>query len=325
MVGEPPTAIPTGLPSTAPAVAPAEILPTPLAVVAQRERRLATAEIHFAEGLVSLGESIWVKTDDGLLVEYDPASDQQVREKKLDTTSDPATYCQGIGVAAGYIWACSATDAGTDIVRIDPETLEIVATVPARKIHEQLRLPFLADRVWVLSGDGNQLVGIDTSSNEAGQPIDLGKRCFQLAATGSAIVATCTLDDTVLLLDPATGQIIAQATLNEPRLVAADDQAVWVGFAQGVAWLDARDLTQVATFKGMSPGTGGDLYTTGDEVWVRKSGSSDLYHIDPATKTIVEAISGESDDAGGGLLVTADSVWLSTNDPGSLIRLSRDK
>ena len=51
------------------------------------------------------------------------------------------------------------------------------------------------------------------------------------ALTGGATGAPCTCEDTVLLLDPATGQIIAQATLNEPRLVAADDQAVWVGFA----------------------------------------------------------------------------------------------
>jgi hypothetical protein len=93
-------------------------------------------------------------------------------------------------------------------------------------------------------------------------PIDLGVHCFQLAATDETLVATCERDNLVLKIDPTTGQITGRVRLEEPGMIAATKHAVWVGTSKGIARLDPKDLSLVATFAGIRLGLEGDLYAT---------------------------------------------------------------
>jgi len=60
-------------------------------------------ELAFVQGFM------WVKTDDGHLIQVDPATNNVVGDITVDTTRDyPAHFCQGLGTDGMNIWACSA-------------------------------------------------------------------------------------------------------------------------------------------------------------------------------------------------------------------------
>lgn len=325
--------LPTSIPTSVPA-----ILPTPASTVSFNERvlaiinidehPLATAgmignhpdEVVFAQGF------IWTKTDNGHVIQVDPATNTMVAAIKVDTTSDPDHYCQGLGTDGENIWACSASDDGDnrtiDVVRIDPQTQSIVETVKVGKIFEQFDMPFLLNQIWVLTEDGDTLVGIDGTTNQPGPGIDLGARCFQLAATDKSLLATCALEDLVLQIDPERREVTARAALKNPRNIAATENAVWVLQDNAVVRLDPISLSPVVTFTNL-PGIGssGDIFATEEAVWVRQE-SGFLYRIDPASNEIVEQIKPDQSLTGGSVLVTSDSVWTTAVDDNLLIRLS---
>jgi outer membrane protein assembly factor BamB len=260
------------------------------------------------------------------VIQVDPVTNTIVGDIKVDTTSDPYHYCQGLGTDGENIWACSANgDAdhrSIDVVRIDPPSQSVVETIKVEKVFDQSDLPFLLNKIWVLSGSGDKLVGIDVGTNQPSSPIDLGVRCFQLAAVAEALMATCAVDNLVLRIDPGRGEVTEQVTLKNPRNLAGTETAVWVLQDNAVVRLDPRTLQPVIGFTQLSNvGLFGDLFVSEETVWIRQD-SGFLYRIDPASNQIVEQIQADQSLSGGSLLVTSDSIWITANDDNLLIRLS---
>ena len=104
------TATPLQEPTPTPISVPT-ILPTPSSIVSIEERLLAIIDIKYPDELAFIQGFIWVKTDDGHVVQVDPATNSVVSDIKVDTTSDPYHYCQGLGTDGENIWACSASGA----------------------------------------------------------------------------------------------------------------------------------------------------------------------------------------------------------------------
>jgi outer membrane protein assembly factor BamB len=290
------------------------------------QRLQATIPIKYPDEIVSVGGFIWVKTDDGHVVGVDPASNQVVADIKVDTTTDPSSYCQGLSTDGESIWACSASgDADhktIDVVRIDPLSKTVVATVPVGKIFDQFDMPLLGGRIWVLAGNADKLVGIDVKTNQATAPIDLGVRCFQLAVVEDTLLASCSLDNLIVRIDPQKGEIISRVFIQGPRFMTVAANAVWVAQDNAVVRLDPRTLSPVVQFTGLSNiGMTGDVYATNDAVWVRQD-SGFLYRIDPATNQIMEQVQKEKVISGGSVFATSDSVWTTAADDDILIRLS---
>ena len=107
---------------------------------------------------------------------------------KIDATTDRYHYCQELGTDGENIWACSAAgDADhrrIDVVRVDPSTQRVTATVEVGKIFYQFDMPFLNNQIWALSGrNGEKLIGIDVRTNRPNPAIELGARCLQLTAS----------------------------------------------------------------------------------------------------------------------------------------------
>src|SRR5262245_29796802 len=162
------TLTPTSLPTTIPTIIP-EVLPTPATIVSFDERLLASFTIlKEPDEMVFVQGFIWTKTADGYLVQIEPATNTVTADIKVDTTTDSFHYCQGLGTDGDDIWVCSAggdADHRTiDVLRVDPESQSILETFKVEKIFEQLDLPFLLDQIWVLSGSGDTLVGIDITN-----------------------------------------------------------------------------------------------------------------------------------------------------------------
>lgn len=302
----------------------ATVSATPLSRVPFAERVRASINIEYPDELVSVGGYVWVKTDDGHVLQVDPAKDSVVGDIKVDTTTDPSHYCQGLGTDGENVWACSAggdeNSRTIDVVRIDPRAKRVVHSVEVGKVFEQFGMPFLLDRIWVLTGKGDRLVGIDTATNQPGPGIDLGARCSQVASTGTSLLVACGLDNLVLRIDPEEAQVTQRLTISSPLTIAATANGVWLSQGDAVVRLDAESLSPVATFTGL-PGEK-DIYATGDAVWVR-SEASFVYRIDPASNTLVEQILSDRALSMGGILVTSDSIWTTASDDGVLMRLKR--
>lgn len=331
--GAPATQLPAATPTSVP-----EISLTPSMVVTLNDRLLATINIvehplatpgmigNHPDEIVFAGGFIWTKTANGHVVQVDPATNQMVGAIKVDTATDLDHYCQGLGTDGENVWACSASadedNTAIDVVRIDPRTQRVVETIKVGKTFEQLKMPFLANQIWVLSGNGDKLIGIDRITNQPSTEIDLGTRCFQLAATDKSLVAACDLDNLVLQIDPEKKEVTTRVNIKSPRNIAATKNAIWVIQDSAVIRLDAGSMSPVVAFTNL-PGVGltGDIFATSDVVWMRLENGF-LYKIDPATNQVIEQIKPDADLTGGSILVTADSIWTTAIDDNLLIRLS---
>jgi hypothetical protein len=302
---------------------PTAIAVTPAVTLPLESQLVKIFTIQTPDEMVVQGDAVWVKTDAGRLVQLDSAANKIAGEVKLDTAQDPSRYCQGLGVDDKTIWACSANDQTIDVVRVDPTTCKVLATIEVSKIFVQFRMPYLANRIWVISGNADKLVGIDVVTNKPGSAIDLGAQCSQLAATSDALVTTCSQANKVLKVDPATGKITGQASLDGPGIVAATADTIWVGTKTGVARLNVGDLSLAAVFEGISPDSAGDLYATEEAVWVRLADRRFLYEIDPRSNTVARQITADAQITGGSVIATADSIWTTASDDHMVYRLKR--
>lgn len=308
-----PTATPISVPT---------ILPTPSSIVTLEERLLATIDIRSPDELALVQGFIWVKTDDGHVIQVDPATNRVVGDIKVDTTRDPFHYCQGLGTDGESIWACSASgdedDRTIDVVRIDPGSRSVVETVAVGKIFDQLNMPFLLNQIWVLTGSGDQLVGIDVTTNLPGPAIELGARCFQVAAVSGSLLVTCSLDNLILRIDPEKMEVTERLTFTSPRNLAATENGIWVSQRNAVVRLDTESLNPVAEYPRLS---NADIFITEEAVWVRLENGF-LYRIDPASNELMEQIKTDQRLSIGSILVTPDSIWTTAGDDDLLVRLS---
>jgi DNA-binding beta-propeller fold protein YncE len=306
--------------STEPTLTP--IAPTPDAIAPLHERTLATVGIDHADTMVQAQGSVWVKTDDGRVVRVDPTTGTVIADVKVDTTSDPYHYCQGLGTDGTAIWACSASgaedDRTIDVVRFDPDTHSVALTVDVDMIFDQFEIPFVADRIWALAGAGDTVVGIDAATGEPTSLIPLDARCTQLADVTGSLMAACPSDDSILVIDPVEGSVSQRVPLEGPRHVDGDTDGVWVVQEHSIVRLDPATMRPVAEYAPF-PGVF-DLDASGDAVWVRH-GIGFLFRIDPATGKVIEQIMPGESLSPGSVLVTEDSVWATANDEGLLYHL----
>jgi outer membrane protein assembly factor BamB len=224
--------------------------------------------------------------------------------------------CQGLGAGLDAVWAC----AGTDVVRIDPQTGEVTATLRVGKTFTQGHLVTAFDRLWILTGDGSSLVGVDPGTGEPVTTIPLGARGTDLAVGDAGLWVVSQVDGQVLRIDPA-GTVAVRATgLDRPVVVAVTDQ-VWVGTVRGISRIDpATAEVQVSTDMGV--GLEGGLAIAPDGVWVR-SADRFLIRLDPDTAEPVAGIAADVESSGD-IVVAFGSVWTTAYDDAALFRVPID-
>lgn len=278
----------------------------------------AELELGSPDYLAELDGVVWVKLDGGDVVAVDPATAKELR--RLDVDTDQDDLCQGLGVGGGYVWSC----AGTDVLRIDPEKATIVDTIPAGKIPDQGSMPFVEERIWVLGGSGDQLVGIDAASATPGDPVALPVTCTDVGpGAGSTVWVVCGLTNALLQVDVDAGEVLSRIDVEAPTMAWGTADAVWAGTADGLVRFDLATVQPVAVFDGLHLDVGSDLVVDGDDVWVR-SPAGFLHRIDATTNTVTERIEPPEPVSGGSVLPTDDAVWVTEYDDNVVLRLKRD-
>ena len=316
---------------------PVPIIPaTPKSVVSMDGRLLASIDIRqhplsnptmagdYPDEIVFANGFIWTHIISGYAVQVDPVTNAIVGDVETDIDNDPSSYCQGLGTDRKDIWVCSAGGEGDnktiDVVRVDTSTQSIVATFKVGKIFDQFVMPYALGQIWVLSGNGDKLIGIDVKSNQPNPAIDLGVRCFQLAAWDNAIYAACGVDNLVIKIDPEKKEVVARQTLeNYPKFISATKNGIWVSQGYAITRLDPETLNPAVTFSGINES---GVCATETAVWVWDYKATVLYKIDPVTNEIVELLKPNKPfSSGGEVLATSDSIWLTANNDHLLLRL----
>jgi streptogramin lyase len=260
------------------------------------------------------GGFVWVKRDDGFVTRIDPATNRPRGEVRADTKSEQ--LCQGIGAGGGAVWSCS----GSDVVRIDPKRLKVTASIPVAKIFDSGRLVFAGGKIWVLSGEGDRLVGIETTTASVGPTVELPVPCSELGSGADTIWALCPRAGTVLAVDPTSASVEARLELQEPSVAVATERDLWVGSAGTLVRVDLETLKPVARFANLDPGADGDLAVDGENVWVRTAAGL-LHRIHAPTNSVTERIEPATALSSGALLAEAGSLWMTASEHDVLLRL----
>jgi streptogramin lyase len=285
------------------------------------EETMALADVQEAsmrlvspDWLTFHGGHLWVKQDDGMVVRIDARTNKPNGKVRADTKSEH--LCQGIGSGGGAVWSCS----GSDIVRIDPKRLAVTDSIPVGKVFDQGKLVFVGGRIWVLTGEGDSLVGIDTATVSPGSPIQLPDACSELAAGPDTLWVICPIAGKVLAVDPASASVEAELEIDSPSFAAATESDLWVGSKGDLVRVDIETLEPVARFRGLGPGPDGDVAVDGESVWVR-SPAGFLHRIDATSNTVAEQVEPDEALSGGAVLFAEGSLWTTAFDDSLLLRL----
>ena len=170
----------------------------------------------------------------------------------------------------------------------------------------------------VLSGGGQQLVGIDTANGSITDPIALPVACADLGAIDEIVYAVCPDADTVLRIDPSSGSVAATVRVPKANVISTTEDVVWVGGADGLSGLDPTSLDAKVHVPDVVPGYSGGILADTTGVWVRRDDTF-LTRLDPSgakTRVITAPY------LGGDVVVTGDRIWTSDNENGFVVRLT---
>lgn len=310
-------------------------MPSPSAAVDPLEARtIATIDLGGGPDFPTEAfGSIWVNAVDGPILNdgtapavhrIDPETNAVVASIPL-----PGRLCSGVGASPEAVWAC-----GPDgLVRIDPATNEVAATVDFKAALVNSRIPYGAGSVWSFATSTvgpDQVVRIDPATNAVTATIDLGHVAGTMAFGFDALWVSSPAADLLLRIDPMTNAVEEwSAGIEGAGSVAVGGDAIWVSliFEHGVQG-HAEDVTVVS----VDPQTGdllhsfvtggvlgdeGEITATIDAVWVRAP-EPWLIRIDPATNEIVDRIDTRSGP--GAVAFAFESLWVTT-ERGEVLRL----
>ncbi len=238
-------------------------------------------------------------------------------------------------LAAGFgsIWACTPDG----LVRIDPATNAIVASVAYQTPALFGRLAVSEDAVWSMSGDiaATNVVRIDPLTNEVTGTYPLGHSILQISYGLGAVWATAQRDGLLLRIEPADGTVdVAASDLVDPFAVATGAGHVWVGL-QGKGTDEDPDPSVPDLFR-FDPSTAtGDYFdfdlrpqqtksattitATDDAVWL-KGEDPFLMLLDPATGEVERIIA--SDRGSGAMVASDDAIWITLWRVNAVVRIN---
>ncbi len=265
--------------------------------------------------LVADEHGLWVFRQSGELTLVDPSTNEVAGTVTVGDTN----LCSGIGASFDSVWTCKVGD----VLRIDPDAMEITHRFRVRKQAAQGHLVGGFGHVWVLTGDGSTLVGIDPETNKPAVEYALPARGADVALSDDALWLPCRIDDRVLKVDPATGEVLLDLEVANPVTVATGDGEVWVGTATDIQRLDP-DTGEVLVTADAPAGPEGVLALDEDTVWVRNL-EDFLIEVDRATGERVGQITAEGLTSAGDMLVLDGDLWVAAYDDQFLFRIDPDK
>jgi glutamine cyclotransferase len=120
------------------------------------EREIVLADTRYTHGVTHDGRRVWVATDDGQLIGVDPSSGAEVIRRR-DFGCDA-----GLAFDGEALWAIC----GKEIRRFDPETGEVLSTVPAPEQGEVSGMAYAEGFLWIGQYRGKAVLKVDPKTGK---------------------------------------------------------------------------------------------------------------------------------------------------------------
>jgi virginiamycin B lyase len=274
-----------------------------------------------------LDDSLWVLAPDGPspgVVRLDPASGAEQARVAL-----PGGGCEMMAAGFESIWACTPDG----LVRIDPGTNAIVASVAFQTPQLFGRFAVSDDAIWSLSGEiaGTDVVRIDPASNAVTATYSLGHAVGEIAYGLGYLWGTATRDGLLLRIDPVSGEVTTAASdLVDPFHLATGAGRVWVGL-QGRQVEEDPEPSVADLFRydpatetgdsfdfGMRSESVNDIRVTDDDAWVQAV-EPFLMRLDPQSAAVDWIV---TSDRGSGAIVGSDkTLWMTLWRANAVVRI----
>jgi DNA-binding beta-propeller fold protein YncE len=227
-------------------------------------------------------------------------------------------FSSAMAAGAGALWVVGSDE----VIRIDPATDEVAATVPVRALGSgPAAVAVGAGAVWVPVAVPGAVLGIDPDDDKVTARISLGgplRGPMSVAATRDTVWVACcgeadaggpTPGGRLLRVDTVHKKVVADIALpNAPVAVAADSSAAWVATANGQVLMVSPKRNRIAaTIDAGGPlGFSQTIVVGAGGVWLADPIDEQVVRIDPRTRRVMARIPA---GAVTGLAVTGDAVW----------------
>jgi streptogramin lyase len=242
--------------------------------------------------LAVTADAVWVTSDDvDHVVKLDPKTN---RPGSIVTVHKP---CSGMTVGFGSLWVPSCGD--HNLIRVNAETGEIQATIPASPADSEGGITAGAGSVWLVTSADGELTRIDPVTNRISARIRIPSGSFNPLFANGMLWVTSNRGNALLRIDPATNEVVGSIPVGpKPRFLTAGAGSIWV-LNQGdgsISRIDAKSLKPRATIQAGIPGHGGEIAYGGGFVWATVT-EFPLTQIDPRTNKVVGQWRGEGGDS----------------------------
>ena len=177
--------------------------------------------------LAATSDAIWLtseRTDS--VVRLDAATNQP---GMVVTVNKP---CSGLAVGFGSLWVPSCGD--KSVVRVDPMTGAVQATIPAGPADSEGGITTGAGSVWLVTsakdaeGDG-ELTRIDAATNKVVATIKIPAGSFNPLFAEGSVWVTSNAGNVLVRVDPATNKVVSSTAVGPmPRFLAYGAGSIWV-------------------------------------------------------------------------------------------------
>jgi len=226
--------------------------------------------------------------------------------------------CGGAASGFGSLWVPTCGDQA--LVRIDPKTWKVTATIASGAGNAAQSVAANPDSIWLLSDNRTTLSRIDPEQNLVVAELRLPAGCNTLTFGESALWVTCPSEDRVLRIDPQTNLVDKRIEVSaQPEALALGEGSIWV-LCQKEGKVERIDPKTNKVAKSIDlgvPGAEGSIAAGQGSIWVTLAGFP-ITRIDPGTDKVVQQFWGTG---GGAIQFGLGSVWLSNVHEGTLWRL----
>jgi streptogramin lyase len=253
-----------------------------------------------------------------------PAKDRLDKiDVKTNKIADPVAGlnkpCGGMVSAFGSLWVPACGDGS--LVRIDPKTFKVTATIASGTADTRSSLAAGADSLWLLTDAKTTLSRIDPDQNAVIGEMRVPSGCGGLTFGETALWLACPNENKVLRINPATNlveKVIDVAA--HPAALAIGGGSIWA-LCEKDGIVDRIDPKTNKVSKSIEldvPGAKGAIAFGEGSVWVTLAGFP-LTRIDPQSESVAQQFFGAG--GGGAILTTPGAIWLSNPDTGTLLRI----
>lgn len=262
----------------------------------------------------------WMAFTDAPLL-ADEKSLYRIDAKKNELGTPVASLNKPCGAAVSAftsLWIPACGDQA--LVRIDPKTWKITATVSSGAGEAKPAVAATADSIWYFSDNKTTLSRVDPEQNEVVAELRLAAGCNTLTFGEAALWVTCPSENRVVRVDPNTNLVDKRIEVSaQPASLAIGESSVWVYCQKEgkIERIDPKTNKVIKTIELGVPGAEGSIAVGQGSVWASLAGFP-LMRIDPLTEKVVQQFWGPG---GGAVYVGQNSIWVANLPDGKLWRV----